>query len=208
MQSLKRRSSLILMLLLSTACVTINVYFPAAAAENAADRLIKEVYGLEKAGPEDAPAVEPATDPDQKSGALLQTESYLAVLLNFLVTPVYAQQPDINISSPAINTLKASMTDRHRTLSPFYDSGAVGMDSNGLIDLRDARLIDLKQRNAVKKLVNDENRDRNALYAEIARANGHPEWEAEIRNTFARRWVANAPAGWWYQTADGWTQTR
>ena len=28
-----------------TACVTINIYFPAAAAERAADRIIDEVWG-------------------------------------------------------------------------------------------------------------------------------------------------------------------
>ena len=52
-----------------------------------------------------------------------------------------------------------------------------------------------------------ENRDRSALYAEIARANGHPEWEPDIRQIFARRWIDNAPRGWWYMDAGGnWTQ--
>jgi hypothetical protein len=37
-------------------CVTINIYFPAAAAEKAADRIIEEVYQLRK----DAPAAKPA----------------------------------------------------------------------------------------------------------------------------------------------------
>lgn len=37
------------------ACVTINIYFPAAAAEKAADRIIEEVYQLRK----DAPATPP-----------------------------------------------------------------------------------------------------------------------------------------------------
>lgn len=37
-------------------CVTINIYFPAAAAEKAADRIIDEIYQLRK----DAPAVKPA----------------------------------------------------------------------------------------------------------------------------------------------------
>ncbi|MER2555009.1 MAG: hypothetical protein ABTQ28_17260 [Thauera sp.] len=35
-----------------SACVTINIYFPAAAAEKAADRIIDEVWQLR----EDAPA--------------------------------------------------------------------------------------------------------------------------------------------------------
>ena len=30
------------------ACVTINIYFPAAAAEKAADRIIEEVYQLKR----------------------------------------------------------------------------------------------------------------------------------------------------------------
>lgn len=36
-------------LLLASACVTINIYFPAAAAEKAADRIIDEVWQLQKA---------------------------------------------------------------------------------------------------------------------------------------------------------------
>jgi len=31
---------------LATACVTINIYFPAAAAEKVADRIIDEVYQI------------------------------------------------------------------------------------------------------------------------------------------------------------------
>ena len=38
------------------ACVTINIYFPAAAAEKAADRIIEEVYQLRK----DAAPAKPA----------------------------------------------------------------------------------------------------------------------------------------------------
>ncbi|CAH1745312.1 conserved exported protein of unknown function [Thauera humireducens] len=32
--------------LIATACVTINIYFPAAAAEKAADRIIDEVWQI------------------------------------------------------------------------------------------------------------------------------------------------------------------
>lgn len=37
-------------------CVTINIYFPAAAAEKAADRIIDEVWQLKKGGQAPAPA--------------------------------------------------------------------------------------------------------------------------------------------------------
>jgi hypothetical protein len=58
----------------------------------------------------------------------------------------------------------------------------------------------------VRKLVDDENTDRETLYGEIARANGHPEWLADIRATFAERWAAKAKAGWWVRRAGVWTQ--
>ena len=69
---------------------------------------------------------------------------------------------------------------------------------------RDANAVPLADRNRARKLVSDENADRNALYREIASANGHPEWEADIRRTFARRWVERgAQPGWYYQDASG-----
>ncbi len=48
------------------ACVTINIYFPAAAAEKAADKIIDEVWQLQKdqAKPAGAPApAAPASTP-------------------------------------------------------------------------------------------------------------------------------------------------
>ena len=43
-----------------SACVTINVYFPAAAAERAADRIIDEVYQLRRDGGATPPGSAPA----------------------------------------------------------------------------------------------------------------------------------------------------
>ena len=92
-------------------------------------------------------------------------------------------------------------------LQPHFASGALGFGKDGLVVLRDATKVGLKDRVAVNQHVADDNRDRNAVYREIAVANGHPEWEQQIRETFARQWVASARAGWWYQAADGsWKQ--
>ena len=99
------------------------------------------------------------------------------------------------------------MEKRHQQLAPYYSSGAVGITNKGQLQVRDQKLVPLKDRNNVKKLVAKENRDRSALYTEIAKANSHPEWEAEIRTTFARRWVDNAHDGWWYMDKNGdWKQ--
>jgi len=186
-----------------TSCITVNVYFPAAAAEQAADRIIKEIYGEKLEGLQPAA---PAQSDDQSSYKTLPESGIAIILLDFVIPAAHAQA-DIDISTPAINKLKASMTQRHIQLQPFYDSGAIGMDSKGLITLRDPKSVAIKDRNTVNQLVAAENQDRNALYTEIARANGHPEWENDIRSTFARRWVANAPGGWYFQDTSGsWKQ--
>jgi hypothetical protein len=48
------------LLLTLGACVTINIYFPAAAAEKAADKIIDEVWQLKQGEKKpEAPAVQP-----------------------------------------------------------------------------------------------------------------------------------------------------
>ena len=183
------------------ACVTINVYFPAAAAEKAADRIIEDIWGPGQASPRESN--------EQTSIGAPERGMLLAALQGALelAVPAAQAQADIDISSPAIRALTASMKARAADLEPFFDSGAVGLTADGLVDIRDANAVPLADRNRLRKLVADDNTDRNALYREIAAANGHPEWEADIRSTFAARWIANARAGWYYKRAGGdWTR--
>lgn len=49
--------------LLLGACVTINIYFPAAAAEKAADRIIDEVWQLRQSAPATPPATPVGKEP-------------------------------------------------------------------------------------------------------------------------------------------------
>jgi uncharacterized protein YdbL (DUF1318 family) len=128
----------------------------------------------------------------------------LVVLLALALVTVGSQaQMDLEINTPAIAALKESMQKRHAQLAPHYASGAVGLTQDGLVALRDANAVPLPQRAAVNALITAENQDRLALYREIARANGHPEWEQDIRATFAQRWIDKAQAGWWYRRPDG-----
>jgi len=194
------------MSLFLAACVTINIYFPAAAAEDAARTIVRDVLGAEH-GAEKEPAGKTSGD---KSSAMDDVGHTLLVWvgqsLEAVVSPAHAGQADININTAAISRIRNSMADRQSSLAPYYKSGAIGFDNNGAVTVRDQGAVSLRDRNKMKKLVADENRDRSALYAEIARANGHPEWEADIRSTFARVWVQEAPAGYWYQGGKGWLQ--
>lgn len=115
-------------------------------------------------------------------------------------------QGNLEINTPAISALQQAMQQRHAQLAPMYSSGAVGLAQDGTVAVRDASSVPLAQRGQLNALVAAENADRAALYREIARANGHPEWEAEVRGTFAKRWVERAQPGWWVRGAGGWTR--
>src|SRR3546814_17002101 len=81
-------------------------------------------------------------------------------------------------------------------LGELLDSGAVGFTRDGMVAVRDAAKVPLSQRAQANAAVADENRDRAALYREIAAANNHPEWEAQIRAAFAKTWIAKSHADW------------
>jgi uncharacterized protein YdbL (DUF1318 family) len=184
-------SLLVAALVLPAACVTINVYFPEAAAEQAAGQFVDKVLGGEKGA---APARE-EPPPGRSPGAML---------LDLLIPSAHAQQADITIRTPQIQAIQARMEQRFQSvLSKYFASGAMGFTRDGLVAVRDAAAIPLSERAAANAAVADENRDRAAVYREIAIANGHPEWESQIRAAFARQWVNHARAGWYYQDASG-----
>ncbi len=124
----------------------------------------------------------------------------------FACAGLAAAQGNLEINTPAIAALQQSMQQRHAQLAPLYASGAVGLARDGTVALRDASGVPLAQRGQVNALIAAENADRAALYREIARANGHPEWEADVRATFAQRWIDRAQRGWWVQGSGGWAQ--
>ena len=130
------------------------------------------------------------------------------VMLTSLLTANFSQaaEPNLDINSPAIIAIKSSMTARHSQLLPHYLSGAVGITKDGFIAVRDATAVPLRDRGGINSLVSSENTDRSKLYKEIAAGNGHPEWEGDIRQTFAGRWIDKAQSGWYYQNGGDWAK--
>ncbi|HQN64313.1 MAG TPA: YdbL family protein [Methylophilus sp.] len=129
----------------------------------------------------------------------------LAVTL-FALAQLAQAAANMEIDTPAITALKNSMQARHAQLLPHYNSGAVGLTNDGLIAVRDTTAVPLKERGGINSLVASENADRSALYKEIAKANGHPEWEGEVRQTFAGRWIDKAQGGWHYRSGSDWAK--
>ncbi|MBB3228452.1 uncharacterized protein YdbL (DUF1318 family) [Luteibacter sp. Sphag1AF] len=182
-------------------CVTINVYFPEAAAQKAADQFIGNVLddsGVAPAAKDPKPVLRPAARPasgQQPSASLLDL---------IIPTATAADVPDVRVQTPATEAIRERMKNRFRgNLKGYFDQGAVGFTADGMVAVRDASQLPLADRAQVAAVVADENRDRAALYREVASANGHPEWESRIRTTFASGWIERSPPGWYYQDASG-----
>jgi uncharacterized protein YdbL (DUF1318 family) len=176
-----------------SACVTVNIYFPAAAVERAADQIVKETWGG-------------AGEPVKASPKPQSFNRFLPArfaLLGF-VGEAHAQEADINVSNPAIRALKDSIRERSNAIKPFMDRGNIGLAQDGLLTIHSADGLNLKERAETKQLVDAENRDRENLYSEIAKANNiSKDSIPRVKTIFAKSWLDQARPGWWIQDAQG-----
>ncbi|MDH3443889.1 MAG: YdbL family protein [Deltaproteobacteria bacterium] len=177
---------------LVSACVTVNIYFPAAAVERAADQIVKETWG----GP-----AEPAKKEQPQSRIL--NPGAVSVVFSY-AKQAHAQEADINVSNPAIRALKNSIKNRSDSIKPLMDRGNIGIARDGLLAIRATEGLNLKERAEAQQLIDAENRDRETLYLEIAKANNIATNSVpKIKAIFAESWIEQARPGWWIQDAQG-----
>lgn len=178
------------LVLLVAACVTVNVYFPASAVQKAADEIVEDVR---------TKGQKPAVKPD--------TTGWLKENLQRILsgpTEAYAAEMNIDVSTPAIRALRESMKARFPALKPFYDKGNIGENNRGLLEVRDTAGLNLKDSAQLNRLVDQENKDRMALYKEIVSANKlGQEVMPQVQKLFANSWRQKSQAGWWVQNDGG-----
>ena len=220
------RGVLVLGLLMTlSACVTVNIYFPAAAAQKLADQVVGEVYKaaakgaahLPVAPTTSAPATSaPGTTAPARSAPAVgplsmaspyHAASYLLAMGFSAISGTAEAAANLNASSPGVQSARAQVEDLATQMRPYFVSGAVGYTASGQVAVRDAAAVPLPQRAPLNALVNSYNQALSNLYQQIADANGHPGWAGQIQQTFAQAWINKAPSGYWYQAPSGqWQQ--
>ena len=190
-------------LALLAGCVTINVYFPAAAAQKAADQVISNIMGPGSEGAAPAPAS--STPPSSGASDPAQQPPLAMLILDAVIPAANAAEPaNLDVQTPAVQAVEARMRSRfHSTLQGLFASGAIGLTHNGDVAMHDASKVPLAQRSQATQAITAENSDRAELYKQIAVANGHPEWTQRMREAFAKQWISRARSGWYYQDASG-----
>ncbi len=192
MQRFRRLVILLVVWVVTATCarITVNVYFPAAEIRDAATQIEQEVR---QGTPESK------TPPRQPQGSRLWPPRW-HVRLALGVPEAAAQQININVTTPAIRRLIASRKQRFPRLVPLFAQGVLGENKHGLLDIRTLEGLSLQTKSRAKALRQQENRDRQRLYQELATANKIPPDQVQkISMIFAEVNRRQAPAGWWIQ---------
>lgn len=172
------------------ACVTVNIYFPAAAAEKAAEEIVREVR--EQIPPEEEEQTEEAK-PSESEASFWH-----------LVRTAHAQEGALEVSNASIRALKASIKTRYPSIIPFFQQGAMGETKTGFVEAKIWEGLSLPDKAKVKRLIAAENKDRVALYDEVAKAlQVKPDQMERLRKIFAKEWQKTVPSGTWIQGEDG-----
>ena len=187
---------LLVFVAINCAVITVNVYFPTEAVEEAAEKIIDEIEGGEEsqAKPEEG---------GQQSHFWKNIPYYISGN-----STVYADEIDLNLTTPAIRKMIDSMKARNTEIMQFKDKGVIGETNDGILAIRDMNGLGGEEIRTVKRLLRAENKDREALYKELAVANKiDPADIDRIKAVFAKTRISKAKPGHWYHDENGnWTQ--
>ncbi len=185
MKHMSLKTIVALTVFLITACVTVNIYFPAAEVKQAAEDIAKDIRGQQSDLKED----------DSK-------EKIPTSWFHFGSQAFAANE--LTVSNATIRQLKARMKSRYPSLIPFMKAGNVGEAANGLLVIKSQAGLGLKQKADLKRLVSAENSDRMALYRAVAQSLNIPGSQlSRVQKIFASEWQKTAPRGTYIEKAPG-----
>lgn len=190
----KRTMAAFSVFILVAACVTVNIYFPAAEVRRDAEQIVNDVYSdlEEENGAKKAPGAG-------------QESSLLRYLVN-VFGPATAHAQDVTATSnAAIRGLKERISQNLQQLAPFLNKGNVGIDQNGYLALRDTGGMAVPDVAKVRQLIGSDKGLRDQLYAEVARARNTDQVD-KVREIFAEMWRGQARPGWYVQQGGSWTR--
>lgn len=176
-------------LFILTACVTINIYFPAAKVRKAAEDIVRDVRGKDASDQWKAPDVTHDSAPRSR--------------LRF-ISQAWAHGQELNVSNATIRTLKSRIKGNYPLLRQWLMAGVLGENYEGYLTLKNENNLNLRDKVNVKRLMNQENSNRQALYKAVAGALNVPASEiGRVGRIFAQQWQATVPPGTWIEKEPG-----
>ncbi len=197
-------TTILFLVMISCMMITVNIYFPEKDVKEAYKALEEELMTPEEG--------KPTGKPEGKPESSIQFE---------IVPSAYAQEPglsdkiaEIVRKMPDVVNAYKEMGARLGDVDKMRDSGAVGEGKDGMLAVRDEKLLIPDQ----KQIIAMQNANRRTVISGMARAiiriNRVPENEQNLNQVmpqaveqFAARRRDSAKKGWWVQSPDGnWTR--
>lgn len=118
------------------------------------------------------------------------------------------ETPDLVADTPKVKAILARRAERAPALKAHFDASRIGETKAGALEIRSEDGLDVAQKAALRKAVDEENDDRAKLIAELGRVNDKvPADEVRRRWVDARRRACEK--GWTLQNDHGvWKQKR
>jgi len=177
--------------------LTVNVYFPTTEIKKAAEEIEERVRsGVGAEGLKESSFV-----PD-----IMPMRYALHLSIGLPQACAEEKKLDIDISTPAFKKIIQSRTKRYKDLEEYLNKGSLGEGIGGYLAIRESKGLELKVLTTIKKLMMEENKDREDLYKEILSVN-----KAELsKENIARAGVEYAETirkklavGQWYEIKEG-----
>ena len=157
------------------ACVTVNIYFPAEKVESVAGEIVTDIRSEKN---------------NEKEGAQQPGKtSFLRRALSTLTCSLAWAEEVTTVSNATIRGLKEQMKLRYGEMKPYYSKGMVKEGDDGYVSLGNTDALNLKERRDLKNLVDAENKDREKLYSEVAKALDIDSRQIDqVAQIFAKEW--------------------
>jgi len=128
-------------------------------------------------------------------------DSWVRFALNAVHPVQVAHASGLKTSSARVTEIASSLRERNADISRLKSQGCLGENNRGYVELRECDAItEAEDRNAAQQLLADENRDRKALYNEIARLNAaEGATVSSIEGVYALERISRAGSGEWIQ---------
>lgn len=164
---------------MQSACVTVNVNFPEGTVQKATDDYVKDIYRAKNKN-------EKPEQTNKDSG-----------WFNYIIPVVYAEDAiQFQMNTAKAIGIQAKLRGRVSEIIQFKKQGFIGEARSGLLAIRNDEKIKPLMFKKIKKLVDDENTDRQELYQEILQANKMDSDKLPfIAGSFYRSFKAESPSG-------------
>jgi hypothetical protein len=180
--------------LFAAACLTVNVHLHLDKLEESLKERERQINRQSLA-------------PEGEQGRLRSPGTVVATAF---AAPQQGDEPNLRVDTPVMREISQRRVERQRAVREYLANGVIGEANDGRWVIRTEEGLERHQRVELRRIVEAENRDREAEWRELLRANG---WERDLLPRIRAYWTRarrgsileadDVPGSWMLQDDEG-----